>query len=196
MLLHFYYRIMTEERFSELLPKHLQKASRVYFTPVRIAIIATQWLTEEGQKKILDIGAGVGKFCIVGARYSNSHFHGVEYRPSLVEVANNLIKHFELENASMLQGNIVEVDFLKFDAFYLYNPFYENLLASRCLNNEVELAGPLYGYYFKYTEQQLERTKPGTRLVTFHGNNFEVPGSFSIVKEAEGGALKLWIKQI
>ena len=77
-----------------------------------------------------------------------------------------------------------------------FNNNIKNSILKLELNNEVELAGPLYGYYFKYTEQQLERTKPGTRLVTFHGNNFEVPGSFSIVKEAEGGALKLWIKQI
>jgi hypothetical protein len=53
----------------------------------------------------------------------------------------------------------------------------------------------LYVYYFKHTEKQLEETKSGTRLVTYHGNNFEVPGSFSKEKESKDGTLKLWIKQ-
>lgn len=186
---------MTEELFSELLPAYLKKASRLYFTPVHIARVATQWLTEDGKQNVLDIGAGVGKFCIVGAKYSNSHFYGVEYRPSLVTLANKLIKHFDLPNATVLQRNILEINFSEYDAFYLYNPFYENLVSTNRLNNEVELSGFLYGFYFKHTEEQLEKTKPGTRLVTFHGNNFEVPTSFKKIKETEDCTLKLWIKQ-
>ncbi|PBQ30617.1 SAM-dependent methyltransferase [Sphingobacteriaceae bacterium] len=186
---------VTEENFSQLLPDYLQKASRLYFTPVHVARMAAQWLTETGEKKILDIGAGIGKFCIVGAKYSDSHFYGIEYRPSLVKLANELIKHYQIENATVLQNNVTEVNFENYDAFYLYNPFYENLVASHRLNSEVLLSGPLYGNYLKYTEYQLDKTKTGTRLVTYHGNNFEIPDSFEKIKESEDSSLKLWLRK-
>jgi hypothetical protein len=185
---------MTEENFNKLLPEYLQKASRLYFTPIHIARSAAQWLTQTGSQRVLDIGAGVGKFCVAGAKCTDSHFYGIEYRPSLVELANKIIDHFKIENASILNQNVVEVDFSFYDAFYLYNPFYENFLSSRRLNNEVELACPLFGYYFKYTRRQLHSTKAGTRLVTYHGNNYEVPDSFKKVKESENGLLKFWVK--
>ena len=186
---------VTEENFSQLLPEYLQKASRLYFTPVRIAKTAAQWLTETGEKRILDIGAGVGKFCIVGAKYSKSHFYGIEYRLSLAKLANELIAHYEIKNATILQSDIMNVDFSNYDAFYLYNPFYENLLSAHRLNNEVALSGLLYGYYLRYTEHQLDKTKAGTRLVTYHGNNFEIPDSFEKIRESEDGKLKLWTRK-
>jgi len=188
-------KAFAEEDFSNLLPGYLQKASKLYFTPVHIARIAAQWLTETGKVNVLDIGAGVGKFCITGAQYSNSHFYGIEYRYSLVKLANELIDHYEISNVTILHKDIVKVDFSNYDAFYLYNPFYENLVPSQRLNNEVELAGSLYGHYLKYTEHQLDKTKSGTRLVTFHGNNFEIPDSFEKLKETEDRSLKLWIKK-
>jgi tRNA A58 N-methylase Trm61 len=186
---------VTEENFNQLLPEYLQKKSRLYFTPVHIARIAAQWLTETGEQKILDIGAGVGKFCIVGAKYSKSHFYGIEYRPSLAKLANELITHYAIENATILHSDVMNTDFSNYDAFYLYNPFYENLVPSHQLNSEVELCGSFYGYYLKYTEHQLDKTKSGTRLVTFHGNNFEIPDSFEKIKESEDGSLKLWIRK-
>ncbi|WP_317897738.1 class I SAM-dependent methyltransferase [Aurantibacillus circumpalustris] len=186
---------VTEENFNQLLPEYLQEKSRLYFTPIHIARTAALWLTENGEKKVLDIGAGVGKFCITGANYVNSHFYGIEYRQSLVKLANELISYYKIENATIVNENVINVDFTNYDSFYLYNPFYENLIASERLNNEVELKDSLYGYYLKHTEQQLDKTKPGTKLVTFHGNNFEVPDSFEKIKETQDATLKLWIKK-
>jgi len=185
---------LTEENFSNLLPAYLRKASRLYFTPIHIAQIASQWLTEGGKKHVLDIGAGVGKFCITGASHSDSFFYGVEYRTSLANLANGLINHFDIKNASVHKGNITDVDFNNFNSFYLFNPFYENLIPSMRLNDEVELAGAAYSYYLKETEIKLDSSATGTRLVTYHGNNFEVPESFKKIKETTDGFLKLWIK--
>lgn len=186
---------LTEENFNSFLPEHLQLASKVFFTPIRTARIASQWLTEDGKKSILDIGAGVGKFCVTGALQNNSLYCGVEYRKSLAQLGNKIIANYKISNAIVLHGDIIDFDFLNFDAFYMYNPFYENLLFGSRLNNEVELNGSLYGYYMKYTEHQLDSTRPGTRLVTYHGNNFEVPDSFKKMRESENGLIKLWIRQ-
>lgn len=186
---------LSEESFNSLLPENLQIVSRIYFTPIYVARIAAQWLTENGRKRVLDIGAGIGKFCIAGAINSDSEFYGIEYRPSLAKLANELIKRFDIRNAVVYEGDVVETDFENFDAFYMYNPFFENLAHAKRLNNEVELTHALYAYYFNHTERKLDKTKSGTRLVTFHGNNFEVPDSFRKIKETENGSLKLWIKK-
>lgn len=184
---------LTEENFNSMLPEYLQRASGVYFTPIHIAKTASQWLTEDGNKKVLDIGAGVGKFCITGARNSDSFFYGIEYRPGLVKLANKLAISFGTKNVLVSCANIFDVDFFRFDAFYLFNPFYENFEFQKRLNNEVTLISELYSYYSKYTKAQLERTKAGTRLVTYYGNHDEVPESFEKVKE--NNSLKLWIKR-
>lgn len=186
---------LTEENFNSCLPDYLQTRSKRFFTPFHVAQTATDWLTEDGKKTILDIGAGVGKFCIAGSTYSDSFFCGIEYRPSLAKIANELIIKFNISNAIVQHGDITEIDFKNFDAFYLYNPFFENLIPSLRLNNEIELAASLYGYYFNHTEKQLDKTKTGTRLVTYHGNNFEVPESFKKIKENKDSTLKLWIKK-
>lgn len=186
---------LTEENFNRFLPDYLQRASRIYFTPIRIAQIAAQWLTEEGAKTVLDIGAGVGKFCVAGASSNSSFYFGIEYRRSISQIANDMISRFQLSNSIVQHGNVVELDFQNFDAFYMYNPFFENLLSARRLNDEVELAGSLYSYYINQIRYKLDCSKPGTRLVTFHGNNFDVPESFKKVHEAERGLLKFWIRQ-
>jgi hypothetical protein len=186
---------LSEERFNDSLPTYLQNRSRRFFTPFHITKTATEWLTEDGKKCILDIGAGVGKFCVAGASYSDSFFCGIEYRPSLAKIANELIIKFDIANAIVQKGDVTDIDFKNFDAFYLYNPFFENLIPSLRLNNEIELTASSYSHYFNYTECELSKAKVGTRLVTYHGNNFEVPSSYKKVKQNEDATLKLWIKK-
>ncbi len=53
----------------------------------------------------------------------------------------------------------------------------------------------LYQVFLKYTDDQLDKAKVGTKLVTYHGNNFEVPNSYVKINDAFNGDLKLWVKQ-
>lgn len=186
---------LTDENFNRLLPDYLRLAARLYFTPIRIAQMAAQWLTEDDAKTVLDIGAGVGKFCVAGASLNSSFYFGIEYRESVAKVANDMISTFQLSNSIVQHGNALDIDFRDFDAFYMYNPFFENLSSSRRLNDEVELAGSLYSHYSGEVRHKLDGSRPGTRLVTFHGNNFDAPESFKKVQEAEGGLLKLWVRR-
>ncbi|MES2763322.1 MAG: hypothetical protein V4677_14005 [Bacteroidota bacterium] len=185
---------LTEIGFNNLLPHALKQATQAFFTPIEVAEVAAGWLTENNEQKILDIGSGVGKFCVAAARCSNRHFYGAEYRNSLVEIGNELIVHYETTNAIMIHANILDIDFSEYDAFYIFSPFYENLEPDQRLNDEVELEEKLYQVYLDHTESQLAKAKPGTRLVTYFGNNFEVPNSYQRVRDAFEGSLKLWIK--
>ncbi len=185
---------LTEIGFNNLLPNDLKQASQLYFTPIEIAQTAAEWLTVNNEQKVLDIGSGLGKFCIAGARCANNHFYGVEHRRSLVELANELASYYETKNVTFLNTNILDIDFSEYDSFYFFNSFYENLETDQRLNDEVELEESLYQIYLDYTEKQLDSLKKGTRLVTYFGNNFEVPNSYQRVKDAFDGSLKLWIK--
>jgi hypothetical protein len=186
---------LTEKSFESLLPAKLRTASRLFFTPIEVAKTAAEWLSEDDSEKILDIGAGVGKFCIAGASYTRAHFYGMEHRESLVSIGSQIANHFGLTNVSLTHKNIIDCTFSDFDAFYLFNPFYENLECVKRLNDEVSLYPDLYQLYLNYTEKQLDSLRKGTRLVTYHGNNFEVPDSYEKIREAFNGTLKLWLKQ-
>ena len=147
-----YKHILTEDSFNNLLPDDLKSIAHLFFTPIEVAELATNWLTENKEQKILDLGAGLGKFCISGARISTSNFYGVEHRKSLITIGENLIEHFETTNVTMIHKNILEVDFSKYEAFYFFNSFYENLEAEQRLNDEVTLEEELYQTYL---EQEL-----------------------------------------
>ena len=82
---------------------------------------------------------------------------------------------------TLLNANILDIDFSNYDGFYIFNPFYENLEKTKRLNDEVKLKAELYQVFLKYTDDQLDKAKVGTKLVTYHGNNFEVPNSYARV---------------
>lgn len=189
-----YTKHITEIDFNNLLPHDLKQASQLYFTPIEIAQTAAEWLTENNEQKVLDIGSGIGKFCIAAARHSDRHFYGVEHRASLVELANELANYYQTKNVTFLNANILDINFSEYDSFYFFNSFYENLETNQRLNDEVKLEENLYQIYLDYTEKQLDTLKIGTRLVTYFGNNFEVPNSYERVRDAFDGSLKLWIK--
>ena len=186
---------LTDTSFNELLPGYLKFAARLYFTPIEVAKKAAEWLTENNEKRILDIGSGVGKFCIAAASHVDSHFYGVEYRKSLVQLGKHIAKHYQLNNVTLLNANILDIDFSNYDGFYIFNPFYENLEKTKRLNDEVNLKAELYQVFLKYTDDQLDKAKVGTKLVTYHGNNFEVPNSYVKINDAFNGDLKLWVKK-
>lgn len=189
-----YIHELTEIGFNNLLPNELKQASQLYFTPIEIAKTAAEWLTECNEQKVLDIGSGIGKFCIAGARNFDKHFYGVEHRNSLIELAKELADYYETKNVTFLNANILDINFSEYDSFYFFNSFYENLETDQRLNDEITLNENLYQIYLDYTEKQLDSVKIGTRLVTYFGNNFEVPNSFERVRDAFDGSLKLWIK--
>ena len=57
---------VSDARFDRLLPPGLVRLAALHFTPVAVALRAAAWLTEDGADQVADLGAGVGKFCLVG----------------------------------------------------------------------------------------------------------------------------------
>lgn len=186
---------LDEDAFNLLLPEKIMMKSKRFFTPASIAVQAAKWLSGDDNRRILDIGAGVGKFCLFAAMNTKSTIIGIEIRPHLVEIAEDAFRYFGVKNAKMIHGNVTEFQFKEFNAFYLYNPFHENIVPFLRMDDNILLSEDFYSIYTQHTRSQLAIAETGTKLVTYHGSNLEVPTSYRKVEEFYGGDLKFWIKE-
>jgi SAM-dependent methyltransferase len=142
--------------------------------------------------RVLDVGCGPGKFCVIGAATTMGHFTGVEQRAQLVAVARNLIADSAIDRVEILHANITSVEFEDYDAFYLFNPFEENVRQAFQIDATVELKTQLYGIYTRFVRNQLARLPAGTRVVTYAGDCEEIPANYECRRTAFGGQLRLW----
>ena len=181
--------------FDQLYTESLRDIAEFHFTLVAVAIAAADYLVNSPTSKVLDIGAGAGKFCMIGAVTTEGHFTGVEQRTNLVSVAQELSKEHQLGNTTFIADNIINIDFTQYSAFYHFNAFYENIDPSGEIDQDVTLNKELYLIYSRYVKDQLESLPIGTKLATYFSYKDEVPKSYKAVKKMFGGKLIFWEKQ-
>lgn len=180
--------------FDWMYPEHFQLLSLKHWTPLAIARKAAAFLSEPGAR-VLDIGSGIGKFCLAAAyEFPETHFYGVEQRHELVYHAEEAKNYTQLHGVNFIHANITQVNFKEFDHFYFYNSFYENIGTGCPIDDTIEMSESLYAYYTQYLLNALDEKSPGTRLVTFHSFGEEVPPSYKLAGIAIDGLMKMWIK--
>jgi SAM-dependent methyltransferase len=186
----------SNETFNTIYPSAIQILSRKHWTPLEIARKASTYLSSTRRTRILDIGSGVGKFCLSAAYFQpNSFFYGVEQRQNLVRYAETARSILGLNNTSFINSNFTQINFKNYDHFYFYNSFYENLIGTDKIDNTIEYSSDLYHYYNSYLFSQLEQKPKGTKLVTYHSLEDEIPKGFEIVDTDMNHLLKYWIKK-
>jgi SAM-dependent methyltransferase len=185
----------SDNTFNGLYPVPIQELSKMHWTPLEIAIKASSFLSENKGETILDIGSGVGKFCLVGAHYvPNAYYFGVEQRKSLITHAEHAKGILGLGNVNFIHGNFTQLDFRKFDHFYFYNSFHENLSGTEKIDDSIEYSDELYDYYKRYLYMQLALKPTGTRLCTLCVWDHELPLEYHLVHTEMVDRLKFWIK--
>ena len=181
--------------FDQLYPKAIQELAYRHWTPLEVAKKAAEYLGSKNKSKILDIGSGVGKFCLAAAHYNpNVLYYGIEQRKSLISYAESAKEKLGLKNVSFIQGNFTQIDFAQYDHFYFYNSFYENLLGTPKIDNSLEYSSELFNYYNFYLYRQLRKMPEGTKLVTFHIVEDEMTEGYHIVGTDMENQLKYWVK--
>lgn len=180
--------------FDALYPEYIQQIAAFHFTPVAVAKIAAAFLVKEPGTRVLDIGAGGGKFCLVGAACTLGHFTGVEQREGLVALADKLRECSGLSEVLFIRANITEIDIGTFDAVYLFNPFHENIVQDDPIDDSIVLDKQLYVTYSHFVREHLNTMPIGTRLATYFSYSTEVPDTYSIWGTAFDRKLKLWEK--
>ena len=184
-----------DEGFNELYPASIRLLARRHWTPLHVARKAARFLAAENNARILDIGSGVGKFCLSAAFYKPAAFYyGVEQRRGLINYAEIARDAIFLQNVSFIHGNFTQLNFKNFDHFYFYNSFYENLTGTDKIDENIEFSAGLYNYYNRYLFKELEKMKAGTRLATFHSLEDEIPPGYLVVGSEMNNLLKFWIK--
>ena len=188
-------RFESDASFNDLYPASVQALSTLHWTPLETAERASDFLSGSNGETILDVGSGVGKFCLAGAHHTpGTVYYGVEQRKSLVSHANKAKEALGLKNVHFIHGNFTQLDFRKFDHFYFYNSFYENLSGTEKIDDTIEYSNELYDYYKRYLYKELSYKPRGTKLCTLCVWDHEIPSHYSLVEAKMIDQLKFWIK--
>lgn len=188
-----------DSAFDTLYPPAVRLLSQRFWTPVGIARRASQLFAELGVRRVLDVGSGAGKFCLVaGAVSSELSFHGVEQRESLVDSARALGARLGIANAHFSVGDVMEQCWSAFDGFYFFNPFGENIHPSEeRIDSSVELSDERYEHEVELAEQRLAAAAVDSVVITYHGFGGRIPGAYelAVVERIGSDWLRVWVKR-
>jgi predicted RNA methylase len=189
---------LTDYHLDSVFPEQISRKSHPHWTPVKVASRATELLSITKLSKVLDVGSGCGKFCIVASLKSEGFFLGIEQRGNLVKAARKVAKELHLENVSFIKGNMMDIDWTQFNSIYLFNPFFENVMkdSSFWIDTTIDLNKHLYNLYIRTVEEKLSKQEVGTRVVTYHGFGGMFPKSYDLILKEPiySGHLELWVK--
>ena len=187
----------SERHFDRFLPEELREVT-VYWTPLAVALKVAEWLRELDVKTMVDVGAGAGKLCVAVALASECEVTGIEQRPRLVHAACELADSFGVGGrVRFVQGVLGRDPLPPAQAYYLYNPFGENLLApADRLDHDVELNERRYRNEVSWLERQLALAPPSTCLAVYSGFGGRMPSGYRELRadSKQQYPLRLWRK--
>jgi predicted RNA methylase len=186
---------VSDSEFDQVFPDELRDRSHQHWTPVDIAMRAAELLAPGPDARVLDVGGGVGKVCLVGALVTGATWWGVEQDATLVAAANHAAWQLDVGGQTrFVHGDGSRMPWDDFDAFYFFNPFGTLLLAPH--------ASPFVRYAtiqntLRRIHQRLIATPVGTRVVTYHGYGGPMPAGYTRVTREPAGndALELWVRE-
>jgi len=186
-----------DRAFDSVYPENVRRVSARYWTPVYMAMTASRWLADLGVRSVLDVGSGPGKFCIIANLTHKLGVTGLEQRASLIEISSAAAAQYGAE-VSFKHGTLESVDPTGFDAFYLFNPFGENLYhPDDYFDREPELSALRYLHDLSIFEHWLDQAVLHTCFVTYHGFGGRIPGTYVLRETLAQGTdiLRLWRKE-
>ena len=181
--------------FLSLFPTEIASFNKNHFTPIEVALKAASFLASERNKSVLDIGSGIGKFCLTAAyHFPETTFYGVEQRSDLHEAALQANEIFKLKNVNFIHGNMDQLNFEMYDHFYFFNSFHEQLDDAAKMNDTIDHDENLYHYYNRYFFKQLLQKPAGTKLVAFFTLDEEIPENYLLAESHFDQTLQCYIK--
>lgn len=189
--------LVSDIAFDRFYEERIRAVSEQHWTPVAVAARAAQLLVGAGATRILDVGSGAGKFCIVGALSTGAEFVGIERRERLIQVARRAAEQAGAARATFIHANVNSFSFDGFDGVYLYNPFFEQISKHRVLiDRDLERSGRTHRYLVRTIEEKLRATPAPVAVVTFHGFGGRMPTGYALSKDEPAGndRLEMWVK--
>ena len=186
--------------FDQFMPARLRALALQHWTPLSVSRRIAEWLVELQIRTVVDVGSGAGKFCVAAALAApHCRFTGVEQRPWLVEAAGELATLFGVEQqVGFVTGRVGELEVPQADAYYLYNPFGENLFDDDSrISDDVELGGVRYQRDVAATARLLASRPSGTYVIKYNGYGGKMPRGYEVVRRDTEfpDLLRLWRRQ-
>lgn len=187
---------MSDHRFDELYPADVRAHSRIHFTPVKVARKAREWLGTDPGLRVLDVGSGSGKFCLVFAAMGPGKVTGIEQRANLHETAETAAALMGLSSTRFVCGRMEDLDWRGFNTFYFFNPFYERIAHRRGMDDKTPPHAGLFFDLVRTAREKLSEAKSGSRVVTYHGMGGRLPPDWVLLRseEVHTDELQLWVK--
>lgn len=188
---------VTDELFDRLLGEQPRQRSRSYWSNVQACQVAAQLFREAGATRVLDGGAGAGKFCAIASLQLAQRVFGVERRESLVLEARRLAAQLGAD-VEVRHGTLDDVDASPFDGFYFFNPFGEYVADDE---DRYDAHAPRsfsqYVHDARLVERWLRAAPVGTALVTYNGLGGRIPVSYrpKETTHVRGDTMRLWVKE-
>jgi SAM-dependent methyltransferase len=185
--------------FDQLYPAPIRARSARFWTPVAVAHRAAQLFAGQDVRRVLDVGSGAGKLCLVAACVCpDIDFTGIEQRPYLVEAARRATALLGVGNARFVVGDVALAPWDQFGGLYLYNPFAENLYRDDDpLDHTVELSERRYLADVRGMLAALAAARVGTCMVTYNGFGGPIPTTYDLAHAERAGIdwLRMWVKR-
>lgn len=190
-------RFVSDQRFDRVFPQEIRIHSKVHFTPVAVAVRAREWLGPDPGLRLLDVGSGCGKFCLLVGATGPGRISGVEQRPNLVQAAEVAVDILGLRNVTFSCGRMEDFEWRGFNAFYFFNPFYERIAYRKGIDDRTPPHAGLYFDHVRTVRAKLDEVKSGARVITYHGMGGRLPSDWVLVRSEaiHTDELQLWVKE-
>ena len=183
-----------------LFPDAVHEASFVHGTPVRVTARIVALLGLGPGDRVLDIGAGAGKFAIVASALSGARVRGVERDPRLVAVAREAARRLRVQ-VTFEEGSFTPVAAEGADVVYLFNPFTPTAFLPGSWPGKRRgprgTAAAERASAIAAVTDFLAGARAGLRVVTFCGFGGAMPSSYARLAHEtwDEGALEVWQKR-
>ena len=189
---------LTDEGFDSLLDAEWQGFSVVHWTPANVARYAAMLLAPSANEQVLDVGSGVGKFCILGALATRGTFVGIEQRAHLTLAAKATASRAGATRATFVTGDALELDWTPYSALYFFNPFIEAKFPDDDrIDDTIQFGIDRYTECLVRTAAKLSAMASGTRVAIYYALGVPMPPGYALLWEEwmGEGRLSLWLRE-
>ncbi|GBF42135.1 hypothetical protein LPTSP2_14210 [Leptospira ellinghausenii] len=190
---------MTDEIWDSLLPNEYRVLSPYQWTPIEIIRFTWEYLKTQSVYSVMDLGSGVGKFCLNLVQFANGSFpvYGVEDRKGLVTVSEKLMLKLKITGVTFTQSDFLVNFPYGHSHYYVFNPLYELMKGEHSIDFKKEKSAIEFIKNIQILKHHLYQCKKGTQVITYHGFGGSVLPGYKIVKKKEWelGEWMVWEKE-